>query len=142
MILILRLALARAGAEVSCAGMSRVCKPDDPAQRAAQAVDDERGREVAALGQRLQADEHAPRFCVGLGPPAPIEEPTPATAGSARTISRACVLELPHGLERDVGAGFRGCHDEAGIVLRQVAFRQDAVEMHGHDDGGDEDGGA
>ena len=139
MILILGLALARAGADVLSRDQPRL-QADDLAERSAQAVDDECCRYVAAFGQRLQADEHAPLVLRRVGP-ARTDGRADAVDGRIGQYNfEGLGLKLAHGRERDVGGSFRRGHDEAGVVLGQIAFGKDAVEVHRHHEGGDEYG--
>ena len=135
--MILRLALAGAGADVLGRDQPRL-QADDFAERSAQPVDDESCRDVPAFGQRLQADEHAPLVLRRVGAARTDGRSDAVDGGISQYNLERLGLQLAHGRERDVGAGFRRGHDEAGVVLRQIALGQDAIEVDRHDERGDE----
>ena len=64
-----------------------------------------------------------PWLTEALKPEAPTEEPTPATAGSASTMSSAWLLQLDIASKEMSGEARVRAEDQAGVVLREVALR-------------------
>ena len=100
-----------------------------------QPVDHPRGRHIVALGQRLQADEHAALVDRG----APRRAADRGADARDRRIGQDDVerleLHVDHRLVGDVRRGARRGEDQPGVVLREKALRRLDVEVDGERDG-------
>ena len=77
-----------------------------------------------------------PAFGVALIGVTPMTETTPVTSGSLRIASSTCGLQPLHLGERDLLPAFHDGEDEAGVLQRQEALRNDDVEPDGRDQRG------
>ena len=72
-----------------------------------------------------------PLLTVGVAPPAPICDPTEATAGSRRTAFDQRLLALRHGRVGNVLRRFGDADDHAGVLLRKEPLGDDHIEISG-----------
>ena len=134
----MRPALARADADVLRGGHEHA-DALDARQLPAQAVDDALGGEAAALGQRLQADEHASLVDGGIEAGRADRGADAGDRGIGQHDIERLALQLQHRIVGDVGRRLGGAEDQPGVVLREVALGRLDVEIDRHGDGGQHD---
>ena len=136
--LVLGAALARADADV-LRGVHEHVDALHAGKRPAQAVDDALGGEAVALGERLEADEHAALVDRGVEARGADRGADGGHGGIGQHDVERLALQLQHGVVGDVGGGPRRAEDQAGVVLGEVALGRLDVEVDRHGDGGEHD---
>ena len=123
----------------SCAGTRKTRMPGIWLSSARMRATTRLRADVAALGQRLEADEQPAAIDRGV-------EAGRADRGAQARHRRVgqhdvhrLLLQLQHGVVGNIGRGLRAAENQPGVVLREIALRHLDKEPDRQRDGGDED---